>query len=84
MMNWRIYRLPGSREIWHIDSGENTLVFNVRGYDAQVPTQSVDIGGNNVPRAWITLQGELHIVNNVAVFSRVKVPAETKCVAVPD
>src|SRR5258706_11435561 len=33
-MNWRIYRLPGSREIWHIDSGPGTQVFNVRGYQA--------------------------------------------------
>jgi hypothetical protein len=67
-MKWRIYRLPGSREVWHIDSGEGTKVFNVRGYQA-AGSYSVDIGGNNVPRAWIEINGqELHIVNGVAIF----------------
>jgi hypothetical protein len=66
---WRIYRLPGSREIWHIDSGPGTQIFNVRGYKCAADSQSVDIGGNNVPRAWIEVHGELHLVNGIALFS---------------
>ena len=70
-MNWRIYRLPGSREIWHIDSGPDTLIFNVRGFHAGA-SHSVDIGGNNSPRAWIEVRNcELHIVNDVAIFARI-------------
>jgi hypothetical protein len=66
---WRIYRLPGSRQIWHIDSGPCTQIFNVRGYRCAADSQSVDIGGDNVPRAWIEVIGELHIVNGMALFS---------------
>lgn len=70
-MNWRIYRLPGSREIWHIDSGPGTQIFNVRGFHA-AESHSVDVGGNNVPRAWIAVDGaEIHIVNGVAIFAKV-------------
>lgn len=69
-MTWRIYRLPGSREIWHIDSGQNTQVFNVRGFKCHADTDSVDIGGNNVPRAWIEVfADDLHIINGVAEFT---------------
>lgn len=75
-MNWRIYRLPGSREIWHVDSGPGTKIFNVRGYEAVVMTRSIDIGGNNTPRAWIQAEGELHIVNGIAVFDRVRVQCQ--------
>lgn len=75
-MNWRIYRLPGSREIWHVDTGEGTQIFNVRGYFANVPSISVDIGGNNSPRAWIKLEGELHIINEIAHF-RIPVQEES-------
>jgi hypothetical protein len=73
---WRIYRLPGSREIWHIDSGAGTKVFNVRGYEAQVPSVSVDIGGNNMPRAWIQMDGELHIIDGIAVFDRIRIQCQ--------
>jgi hypothetical protein len=67
-MNWRIYRLPGSRAMWHIDAGCGTPVFNVRGYNA-AESKSVDIGGNNVPRAWIEISGqEFHIINGWAYF----------------
>lgn len=79
-MNWRIYRLPGSREIWHIDSGPGTQIFNVRGFNASM-SHSVDIGGNNVPRAWIEVNdSDLHIVDGVAVFSRVN----AKCAVAQD
>ena len=67
-MIWRIYRLPGSRKMWHIDSGPGTKVFNVTGYSAE-KSYSKDIGGDNVPRAWIEIaEQELHIVNGIAVF----------------
>lgn len=67
-MKWRVYRLPGSREIWHVDAGPKTPVFNVRGYRSN-DSYSVDIGGNNVPRAWIQVdEQELHIINGIAVF----------------
>src|SRR5258708_30083047 len=67
-VNWRIYRLPGSREIWHIDAGCGTPVFNVRGYEAD-KSYSKDVGGNHVPRAWVQVDGqELHIVNGFAIF----------------
>jgi len=67
--DWRIYRLPGSREIWHVDSGCGTQVFNVKGYCCAADTESVDISGNHVPRAWIAVNNsELHIVNGKALF----------------
>lgn len=73
-MNWRIYRLPGSREIWHVDSGSGTAVLNVHGYQCHAPSRSVDIGGSNVPRAWIEICGgtELHLIKGIAVFGKRK------------
>jgi hypothetical protein len=79
-MNWRIYRLPGSREVWHIDSGPGTPIYNVRGYSSS-HSHSVDVGGNHVPRAWIEVpDAELYIVNGVAVFEKV----QTKCAVAQD
>lgn len=78
-MNWRIYRLPGSREIWHIDGGSGTPVINVRGYNCFAASRSVDIGGANVPRAWIEVNGresELHIVDGIAHFDVVCLDGE--------
>ena len=73
-MTWRIYRLPGSRENWHIDAGRGTQPINVKFYDCKVASKSVDVGGENVPRAWIQVNdAELHLINGVAVFSEVKV-----------
>ena len=73
---WRIYRLPGSRENWHIDSGCGTQIVNVRGYNCRVACFSVDIGGEHSPRAWIQinknqlpLKVDFHIINGVALFS---------------
>ena len=91
MTKWRIYRLPGSREVWHIDSGCGTQVFNVRGFEANVRTKAVDIGGNNVPRAWIEIDSRyfLHIINGVAMFDQFDVSprnfckVDNKCVASP-
>lgn len=68
-MNWRIYRLPGSREVWHIDSGCRTQVFNVTAWQCHTSSHAVDVGGNHIPRAWISISGaELHIINGIAVF----------------
>lgn len=78
-MKWRIYRLPGSREIWHIDGGRRTKcgqwisetqIINVQQWNCNVDSRSVDIGGNNTPRAWIEIDSPcyLHIINGVAIF----------------
>lgn len=84
MTTWRIYRLPGSRDIWHIDSGKGTQVFNVRGYKCAADSSSVDIGGNNSPRAWIEIYGELHLIDGTAFFSHQAILKETICVAARD
>jgi hypothetical protein len=76
---WRIYRLPGSREVWHIDSGCGTQVFNVRGYKCAADSESVDIGGMHSPRAWIQVFGELHVVNGMALFSFAWDTEQVKC-----
>lgn len=55
-MNWRIYRLPGSRRLWHIDAGPGTVVINVYAWQSQLPVYSVDIG-NGMPRAWVEIRG---------------------------
>lgn len=61
-MNWRIYRLPGSREIWHIDSGDGTQVINVHAWQSSVAVQSFDRGGSIHPRAYISVNfAELYV-----------------------
>lgn len=68
-MTWRIYRLPGSRDVWHIDSGCRSQVFNVKAYESLVGSRSKNVGGEHVPRSWIEIQyAELHIINGVAIF----------------
>jgi hypothetical protein len=81
-VKWRIYRLPGSRENWHVDSGQGTPIVNVRGFEIFVPSRSVDIGGENVPRAWIeiALDAEFFIVAGNALF----IPGEKLCAAVSE
>jgi hypothetical protein len=70
-VGWRIYRLPGSREVWHVDSGPDTPIVNVRGFQLNVPCRSVDVGGDNVPRAWIEIPYfngmELYVIGGIAV-----------------
>ena len=73
-MNWRIYRLPGSRKVWHVDRGQGTQVFNVLGYIANVATQSVDVECGAMPRAWIEIPFEntqLHVISGVAIWDAV-------------
>lgn len=70
-MNWRLYRLPGSRDKWHLDRGDGTAVINVRGYNGLQTSRSVDKGDGN-PRAWIEFPyagTDLHIINGIAVFT---------------
>jgi hypothetical protein len=67
---WRIYRLPGSRTVWHIDMGPDTQVLNVTDFICRVDIKSVDIG-DGFPRAWMQIDREtsqLHLVSGVAVF----------------
>jgi hypothetical protein len=70
MKPWRIYRLPGSREVWHLDQGPHTPIINVRGFESLAHTRAVDIGGDNIPRAWIEINGDelLHVIDGIAVF----------------
>lgn len=56
-MTWRIYRLPGSRRVWHIDSGAGTPVVNVLDIYSSVPFRSVDTNSNAMPRAWFEVGG---------------------------
>ena len=67
---WRIYRLPGSRTVWHIDMGPDTQVVNVTDFVCRVDMRSVDIGCG-FPRAWMEINREtshLPLINGVAVF----------------
>lgn len=60
-MTFRIYRLPGSREFWLIDSGAGTPVIKVLTWKAQPPTKSVEVGAEANPRAWIEVTGHCYI-----------------------
>lgn len=59
--NWRIYRLPGSRDKWHVDNGDGTPVINITSYDCKVPSRSVD-RGDGVPRAWIEIDAQTSVL----------------------
>lgn len=72
-MKWRIYRLPGSREFWHIDNGPGTQIINVKAFHIECPCTSVDEAEqhqNAVPvRAWIEVNmANLYIQNGTALF----------------
>lgn len=70
-MNWRIYRLPGSRENWLIDHGPNSMVLTCHAFDAKLPTRSVNGDPAATPRAWIAVNGaELHLSDGVAIFTK--------------
>lgn len=75
-MIYRIYRVPGSKQWWHIDTGANTVVFNVKGYVTTVASKSVDRPDLH-PRAWIEIEQtdtDFHIVNGVAEFTPAILP----------
>lgn len=63
-MKWRVYRLPGSRQWWHIDSGPGTPVVNCLGFMSDVPLQTVNGPGDVVPRAWVQVEGNLFVGPN--------------------
>lgn len=68
-VKWRIYRLPGSREFWHIDSGPGTQIVNVKAFHIECPCTSVDEGGKELVRAWIEVNmANLYIQNGTALF----------------
>lgn len=71
-MNWRIYRLPGSMKVWHIDRGQGTRIINVFGYKINVPSHSVDVENQN-PRGWIEVDSHsvLHIIEGIAIWDAV-------------
>lgn len=95
-MAWRIYRLPGSRLIWHVDTGPNTQIVNVRGFQIFTPCYSVDDESKH-PRAWIELpvewnyeekeivhRAEMHVIDGVAVWTvkpEMQIVKENPCVA---
>jgi hypothetical protein len=75
-MIFRIYRIPGSKKFWHIDSGQGSQKFNVLGYDAMVDTTSVDSPEEN-PRARIQIDGDttdFYVINGRAFFDTKKYP----------
>lgn len=83
MHAWRIYRLPGSRTIWHIDSGCGTAVVNVTGFKCFVNSEAVDVpNSQKQPRAWIQVNAdgvELHVINGIANFSHSSDPVRQTC-----
>jgi hypothetical protein len=54
---YRLYRLPGSKENWHIDTGPGTRVFNAQGFVSFGPLRTIDVGVDKgmVPHAWLEL-----------------------------
>src|SRR5437016_2520530 len=54
MNKWRIYRLPGDRQWWRIDSGQGTAVLFCNHWSSTEPMFSRDLPrSNDMPRAWI-------------------------------
>lgn len=78
MKFWRIYRLPGSRSVWHIDTGPNTAIINVRAFSLDgTCAASVDMG-TGFPRAWIEIpygSTELYIIQDVAIWRAISMSA---------
>jgi hypothetical protein len=65
-VNWRIYRLPGSREWWLIDHGPGSLVLRAKYWEAGagVRTRSVNGDPTKQPIAWIWVsQSDLYLSN---------------------
>lgn len=68
MDSFRVYRLPGSREIWLVDSGPDTEVHRVRGIRIECHAISRE-NPNDTPRAWLAVDSrEMFVVDNVAIF----------------
>lgn len=62
-MTFRVYRLPGSQRLWHVDTGQGTTVINVAAFMSDVPVKTVDIG-SGVPRAWVEIEGNFFVDRN--------------------
>jgi hypothetical protein len=68
-MTWRIYRLPGSMQFLHIDSGQGTPVVNVRGFEIYAHCQWGQNCGAIQPRGWIEIEAQdFYIIDDVAIF----------------
>jgi len=65
MVQWRIYRLPGSLDWWLIDRGEGTPIFKVLSYECQCGSRSVNDGiSGKQPRSWIEVPGTLYLMES--------------------
>lgn len=62
-MKFRVYRLPGSQRLWHVDTGQGTTVVNVVAFMSDVPVKTIDIG-SGVPRAWVEIEGNFFVDRN--------------------
>jgi hypothetical protein len=53
-MKWRLYRLPGSRRMWLIDSGPGTEILTCTGIQGLFYAREFS-DDNAQPRAWLEL-----------------------------
>jgi hypothetical protein len=67
-VNWRIYRLPGSKEQWLIDHGPGSMVLVCKKWVSNGVVASVNGNPAATPRAWIHLKGTLFLSDGVAEF----------------
>lgn len=68
-MTWRIYRLPGSKQWLHIDSGYGTPIINVTGFEIFAPSHWGQNCGAVQPRGWIEVETDgFFIVDGTALF----------------
>jgi hypothetical protein len=71
-MKWRVYRLPGSRHWWLIDSGKNTPVLKATSIDFRSPVITVNDGTDGKqPISWLETEGQFHLdeKQNKAIFA---------------
>jgi hypothetical protein len=67
-MNWRIYRLPGSREWWLIDHGPGSLRLACTRWEASANVRMHSEAGDpsKQPREWIWVsQSDLYLMPDV-------------------
>ncbi len=68
-MTWRIYRLPGSMQFLHIDSGQGTPIVNVHGFELFAHSHWNQNCGAIQPRGWIEVEtDDFYIVDGIALF----------------
>lgn len=65
--NWRIYRLPGSKEWWLIDHGPGGVVLFCKHWESLPSTRDAE-NPTGHPRAWIAVSGILYLEGEKAVF----------------